>query len=345
VIDLQSWRNYLGAPDILQFLKKFDAELNEISVAVRRPYFRFSVSYEAGSFDWSPPHLPVLQSLSQLYELRALAYLAQGDAARAGDDAATIFLLAHAVVKEPFVASQLMSILMVRRGTQVLWEGSAARQWSEQQLKKFQSALLGFDFISSGLYTLLADQAAVTEAIEKDLDDADPLRGISDFKPSSLAKISHKWMSLGQGFRELLLTNHVYGEGIASFDPANHRVNLNSPNGAMKQAWNSHYNLDSDYDFDIAAPIAATASRMDLLYANSQEQLDEALVACGIERYRLANGRLPAKLEDLMPQFLNRVSTDIISGANLHYSLLGDDSYLLYGIGWNGTDDGGKVVR
>jgi len=74
----------------------------------------------------------------------------------------------------------------------------------------------------------------------------------------------------------------------------------------------------------------------------AQIYLDEAAIACAIERFRLAHHVLPAKLNDL---HMANLPHDIINGEPLHYSVTEPDNYILYSVGWNGTDDGEKIVK
>jgi hypothetical protein len=42
--------------------------------------------------------------------------------------------------------------------------------------------------------------------------------------------------------------------------------------------------------------------------------VDQARIACALERYRLANGKYPAALADLIPRFLDKIPADVITG-------------------------------
>jgi hypothetical protein len=66
--------------------------------------------------------------------------------------------------------------------------------------------------------------------------------------------------------------------------------------------------------------------------------------ACAVERYRMAHGRLPATLEDLVPAFLPSVPTDPLTGKPLCYKPSESRSYLIYGTGWDQTDNAGSGV-
>ena len=75
--------------------------------------------------------------------------------------------------------------------------------------------------------------------------------------------------------------------------------------------------------------------------ARNQTLANEAFLACGLERYRLAQGQYPKTLEALVPQFAEKLPHDIIGGEPLKYDRTADDRFELYSIGWNGKDDGG----
>jgi hypothetical protein len=78
--------------------------------------------------------------------------------------------------------------------------------------------------------------------------------------------------------------------------------------------------------------------------ARVQTSLDAARLACALERYRLARSNLPETLESLAPNFIEKIPTDVIDGKPLRYRRESDDSYIIYSIGWNQTDDAGQIV-
>ena len=78
--------------------------------------------------------------------------------------------------------------------------------------------------------------------------------------------------------------------------------------------------------------------------AQEQTILDQAGVACALERYRLANGLYPENLQSLVPQLIKRIPTDVINGESLHYHRTDYGRFVLYSIGWNEKDDGGTVA-
>jgi hypothetical protein len=69
-------------------------------------------------------------------------------------------------------------------------------------------------------------------------------------------------------------------------------------------------------------------------------QIDCAIVALGIERYRLAKGSLPKVLDDLVPRYIDEVPIDPFDGKPVRYKLT-EPGYIVYSIGEDGTDEGG----
>lgn len=59
-----------------------------------------------------------------------------------------------------------------------------------------------------------------------------------------------------------------------------------------------------------------------------------------IERYRLAEGRLPGSLKDLVPAYMQAVPMDPYDGRSLKYRKL-KTGYVVYSIGYDMTDEGG----
>jgi hypothetical protein len=78
--------------------------------------------------------------------------------------------------------------------------------------------------------------------------------------------------------------------------------------------------------------------------AHAQAQIDEARIACALERYRLAYGEYPETLEALAPQFIPNLPHDLVDGRPLNFHRTSTDSFMLYSVGWNLIDDGGATV-
>ena len=74
-----------------------------------------------------------------------------------------------------------------------------------------------------------------------------------------------------------------------------------------------------------------------------QTLINEAQIACALERYHITHDEYPETLDALVPQFIETIPHDIIGGQPLHYRPTKDGKFLLYSIGWNQKDDGGQA--
>ncbi len=80
-----------------------------------------------------------------------------------------------------------------------------------------------------------------------------------------------------------------------------------------------------------------------LLFETDAERIAKlraARSAVAVERYRLKNGNVPEKLEELVPSFLSQVPLDPFDGKPLRYKKTAT-GYKVYSIGSDGDDDGG----
>jgi hypothetical protein len=77
-------------------------------------------------------------------------------------------------------------------------------------------------------------------------------------------------------------------------------------------------------------------------HADWHEQRQRSLhLAFALAAYRGEHKRYPDRLDVLAPRYLAEVPSDLFSGKALIYRL-GENGYLLYSVGVNGRDDGGR---
>jgi hypothetical protein len=72
-------------------------------------------------------------------------------------------------------------------------------------------------------------------------------------------------------------------------------------------------------------------------------QFELVKVAFSLAAYRADHGSYPASLGDLVPKYVAQVPKDFFVAADLRYRLE-DGGYVLYSVGPNGKDDGGKGI-
>ena len=77
--------------------------------------------------------------------------------------------------------------------------------------------------------------------------------------------------------------------------------------------------------------------------AEAEARRDILLTALALERYRLAYGLYPFILDGLPDNFKKTAPTDFMDGQPLRYWLTADGNFILYSVGLDGVDDGGKL--
>jgi hypothetical protein len=76
--------------------------------------------------------------------------------------------------------------------------------------------------------------------------------------------------------------------------------------------------------------------------ARVQSAVTLARVGVALERYWRAEGEYPEGLGMLVPAYLAELPVDPVNGGALGYRLEAGGRYLVYSVGLDGTDDGGK---
>ena len=75
-------------------------------------------------------------------------------------------------------------------------------------------------------------------------------------------------------------------------------------------------------------------------------QMGMAQTALAVERFRLANGRLPGELGELVPEWIEKAPVDPWNnGKPVTYRVRDDGEYVIYSYGYNERDDGGEEIE
>ena len=126
---------------------------------------------------------------------------------------------------------------------------------------------------------------------------------------------------------------------LGSLDIANNQVLPRTADGTSNQVQVTLSRF-APYTFLVRAAVPNFLKAIRTM-ARNQTLANEAYIACGLERYRLAHNDYPKSLEALVPQFAQKLPRDIIGGEPLKYERIADDRFALYSIGWNAKDDHG----
>ncbi len=338
-----------AAPAVLAALKPYEAVIEELRAASRRPYSHFNVNYTIENpVALVLPHLPVLPRTVRILELRATSELALGRTAEAFDDLGLMFHVADSLQDEPILISHLVRIGCLKLATHVVWEGLAEHRWSDAQVQTLQTRFQSQDFLADYTRAVEGERCAfgnaLFEFLIKSPNRGDFLSAVGGGAPSATSSFLVGMVPRGWWRFEQLSYHRMLDDlFLPTINLAARRV---YPKLIEKQTIalgkSSNRPFEKIMRHRVLSYLLHPALNSCLRrFANAQVMADEATLACALERCRLADGRFPETLDALVPRFIAKLPHDIITGEPLKYRRDGD-GYVLYSVGWNEKDDGGK---
>ncbi|MCX6962413.1 MAG: hypothetical protein NTZ08_08185 [Verrucomicrobia bacterium] len=316
--------------------------LEEVAQAVRRPGVCWQIDYSKG-FETLLPHLPAMTNTSKVLQGRAQAELAAGRPENAFQDVQTLLALARAAGSSPFLITVLVESSISDRASQVINDGLERHAWTDAQLEDLSSELSRIDLLARLSDSLRGERASLLQ-LDASRTDLLTLQGLPDTRTLRLqnAALRATWAIWPAGWFNEDKAGYI-GTIQRYIDAVNHPKELPPTLTEIESAraassvWNKIRNPLSHK----AMPVLMSPTKR---IAATQTILRSLATACAVERYRMAHGRLPATLEDLVPAFLLSVPTDPLTGKPLCYKPSESSSYLIYGTGWDQTDNAGSSV-
>jgi hypothetical protein len=341
-----------AAPTVLEGLKTNEAIFADLRAASQRPYSRYPINYDVPDpADILLSHLNSVRRVCWRLELKACAELAVGQSETASDDVKLMLYLADSVKEEPFVVSYLVRVACVQLAIQPIWEGLAEHAWSDAQLQELQSFLARYNFAADLKETFDAERAygiGVIEFVRKN--SPGPLiELIGSVSSNPMDKKLASWFGgfipRGWYYEEQLNYCTLYQLELGgTFDPATERVFPTRIKANERAFYRQFSGGRTDFIIHhrmMAGLLIPALSSVVRRAATAQTAADQAALGCALERYRLANGQFPERVDELVPAFVSQLPHDVITGEPYKYRRTDDGQFILYSVGWDGKDDGG----
>ena len=271
------------------------------------------------------------------------------------DDLAVGWKVITGLHKQPLLISGLVANGVSEMQLTVVQQGLNDHAWDDSQLKALDDALGKIDILADGRFVITGDivvfDLASTDYYEKHrfvtARELAALRGESmgipeSDSPNYLGRILFWLTPKGWFDQDKALDVRFRLLGTATLiDPAARRVFSEKEKKLMQSYHGLHSPVFPDKPF-LNSSSFITSSVKTVAYC--QVHLDEARIACRLERYHLLHGSYPDSLNALVPDFGTELPHDIMTGDSYHYKLLSGGSYLLYSVAWNQADDGGAFA-
>ncbi len=334
--DLTNWAEAFGSPGtntvqaattVLGALKRDNPLLTELETARRRPSCRFDIDYEnwwndtnvqAATFE----QFAQVKKFFRVMSLRAQAELVSGQSDQALDDIDLMFRVNGGLRDEPLFISQLVGYATIEVLLRPIAQGLAEHRWSDTQLRVLQERLQRTDLLASTRLAVEGERAFC----------ANPFFNGVPFKPRGWDRMEQ--LNFNRAIQETVLPRIDWA--ARQIDPRlNHSCDVAVAN--LSQNAFFHHRI-------FAAMTLPAYELLGLRTGSAQTDVDEVRVACALERYRLAEGNYPESLAALAPRFATILPRDLMDGQPLGYRRNDEGQFILYSVGWNQADDGGKIA-
>jgi len=340
----------LPAQDVIIALSKYDSNIDELRMACRLPDSRFPLNYNY--YEILLPHLGSLNYCDRMLQLRATAELENGEHDQALEDIKTSLRLVQSIQTEPFLTSGLIRTTMLIGTVQPIWQGLNEHKWSDNELTNLDDKLNRFDFISDYSFAIRAERALGIRNLEyvrhtRNLEFLFP-ESDDDSSDSPYSKAVTKlireafYHSIPDAIfyqNEMTWTKEMQDWCLPIADVQNQTISPDAEAIAYQMVDNSRLTPYNIYANFLISDYPGSARR----FAFAQNAVNMARIACALERYRLVYNDYPQTLDALAPQFIDKIPHDVINGQPLKYHRVDDGKFILYSVGWNKTDEGGRV--
>ena len=345
-----------AARDILAGLGKHDAIVQELAIGLSRPKAQWTPEWKSRELPEhlltaiQAPHSSSIMVVNHYLSLRIAAAAHTGEAAKAHEAALLIARFSQASMND----SMLIGLLVGTSGSEILrhaaWEICAAHAGTAEDFARLESALTALDFRSSTLRAYRSEMAVNINTIQF-------LKRKSDNSLEQLIALNSAGGSKGSAFEYVTKYAMLSGNLDASAAViAEHEFKfLIKP--LRDHGWQAARKASQEWERELTKmqghlwshPSYIIPSIICPVYTNlinrsifTQALLNQAIIACALERYRIEKGSYPNSLDAVRLSDGKPLPLDPIHEKPMGYRNTADGKYALWSVGFDGKDDGGK---
>jgi hypothetical protein len=333
------------AAEYLTWMKQFDPAMALIRQALERPYARMEGDYSQPA-NIPIPNFVMIRSFSQRLSSSAKCHLLLGQPDEALRDLQLIDKVCQRVLednKPMTLVSAMINVAVQGLVVDTISSGIQMQAWQEPQLVALQNQLSRLNLFPPVKTALESEKRSLCLYL-------------STLMPGELTKLYQTFSSKTQTLAEKrdaalfqMIPRGWFWQNMATvaslpfaggIDTVNQLVN---PAKVQSAGNKLHKTLAhwSPYSF-MCAWAVPNFNRAFQTTALNQTLVNQAIVVCALEHFRLAHGQYPETLDMLVPQYVQEIPHNVIGGEPPHYHKTGD-TFLLYSIGWDEHDHGGMA--
>ena len=312
-------------PAVRQMLIDHQYSLDKFhAAAAKGGRARYSVKFQDG-ITALLPHAQNLRTAARMLVLEVQVRARDGDAHGVAESIHAIFMTARSLEQEPIFVSQLVRIAVHGIAVAQIESLLPQLEFAVEDLRMLQADLRSPDWHASLQRGLAGERATgiLTFRNPKGID--------SDFTGASFVMNNDDLFFYLQLLQQLTdAAREPWPQALQQADQVEQRLKKVVGGSPIDKA----RHIFTALMLPATMAIFTASARVD---AGSQA----ADAAIAVELFRRKNGTLPAKLDELVPDFLPQLPLDPFDGQPLRF-IVRDDEYVVYSIGADRIDNGGQ---
>jgi len=316
---------------VTQYLADNQEALELLHDGAAIEHSRYPVDLSKG-FEALMPDLSNIRTGAFLLKLSALIHAENEKPQMVTNSIESMFGLARSLSKEPILVSQLVRVACQALAVSTIEHTINRTEFSDEQLADLSRTLVNAEYPSAMTRAFVGERCAGLSIFKMP---AAQIPRVADGSSSPLAAVAfalYKFSGLADMDASIyldLMNDYIKAMQLA---PEQRRKAAGAVDARLEKISRIHVLLH------IMMPALSRCTTIDIRIV---AQFRTAQTGLAVQRYRLAAGRLPDTLAELVPAYLDAVPKDPFDGKELRYKKI-ETGFVVYSIGEDGSDDGGK---
>jgi hypothetical protein len=314
---------------IAQYIADNNEALALLHKAAVIEHCRYPVDLSSG-FDVRLEHLSNLRKGMMLLNLEAICHAENGNSQSAFRSVISGFGLARSLNKEPIILSQLVRTACRGLAVSGIERTINRAEFTDGQLAEIDRFLISAEDHSALARAYAGERCKFLNTLTK----SEVLKSMISNHDVPITPLLELYKAIGLADMDAMIYLDFINEYIEITKLPLHQRQKASD--ALEARLTSISNIHV-----LLHILMPSLSRIATIEIREIAGLRAARTGLAVERYRLANGKLPDSLAELVPAYLESVPKDPFDDNELRYKKL-ENGFVVYSIGDDLSDDGGK---